>query len=122
MAGFYGRRSVLADLMLHQRGTGKVVSAVLTMKDGLDTQVSYANAYAWPSGSNTGAGGKGRAWNTGRVTLWRVGESDAPKADDTLALIIDGEVVDVRINGVTARLNADEADGFAVYDLDYGTT
>lgn len=122
MSGFYGIRSVLSDLEKHRRGTGKVVSAVLTLQDEDSTVVPYANAYAWPSPSNTGAGGQGRAWNNGRVTLWRVGESDGPKVDDTLAMEIDGESTDVRINGVTARLNADESSGYAVYDLEYGTT
>ncbi len=122
MSGFYGIRTVLADLEKHRRGTGKVVPATLTLQDEDSTVVEYANAYAWPSPSNTGTGGQGRAFNTGRVTLWRVGESDGPMVNDTLAMAIDGEDTDVRINSVTARLNADEAEGYAVYDLEYGTT
>lgn len=111
----------MSDLRNFRR-TGKLVRATLTLQDADNTVVPYANAYAWPSGSQTGAGGKGRASNSGKITLWRAGESEGPKVDDTIAMVIDGESTDVRINGVTARLNADEADGFAIYDVDYGST
>lgn len=124
--GFFGVRTVKADLRKHQ-ATGKVVPAVLSGKesDGTPFSVSYANAYAWPSPENSGVGGKGRAWNTGRITLWRVWpsiETQAPRPDDTVAMEIEGEATDVRLNSVTPRLNADESRGFAVYDCEYGTT
>lgn len=122
--GFYGIRSVIADRNKHLR-TGKVVTATLKIQAGpnKNTTVPYANIYVWPNTEVTGAGGQGRAWTGGRVTLYRMGEAYAPATDDTLeSLEVNGVSTNVRINSVQPRLNADEALSFAVYDLDVATT
>lgn len=115
MPGFYGFRYVLADLHKHLR-TGKVMSGTLRARalgsGDQYTSVSWANIYVWPQTETSGFMGKGHSDIDGTITLWRVGETNAPRADD---LIVIGATTWL-ITHVTQRLNADESANFAVYD------
>lgn len=117
MAGFYGHRTVLADLRKHLR-TGKVIAATLKVRGANDatTSIAFAYAYKWPQTERTGVGGPGYPTNLGRVTLWRWGETSRPRPDDKLTL--SGDSTEYQILAVTPRLNADESNNCAVYDCD----
>lgn len=117
MPGFYGHRYVLADLKKHLR-TGKVVEATLTLNDDSATQVEWTYTYIWPETESSALGGPGAASVSTRITAWRTGETEKPRADDKWTI----DSVDFLINAVTTRLNADEAQNFAVYDCDCSRT
>ena len=98
-----------------KRRTKKVTSATLLVRGTGDseTSVSYTNAYVWPQTEQSGVGTDGHPSIRGTITLWRVGETTAPRVDD-----------DVRVGSTTflirscnPRLNGDEDSNFAVYDL-----
>lgn len=110
MPGFYGQRTVLRDLAKHRR-TGKLVTATLKRNSGF-SDIAYANVYVWPTNETTGVGGGGNADQRTTISAYRVGEADAPRADDRWTV----GVTTWNIESVTSRLNADEANGFAVYD------
>lgn len=112
MPGFYGHRYVLADLKKHMR-TGKVFDATLTLNDGSATQVEWTYTYIWPETESSGIPQGAAAVQT-RITAWRTGETEKPRADDKWTI----DSVDFLINSVTTRLNADEGQNFAVYDCD----
>jgi hypothetical protein len=109
MAGFYGLRTVLADLRKHRR-TGKVVSATLTRGPAFTTTQAYANAYVAPVGGTSGLGGDGYPSQTTTAYLWQLGETYVPRPDDRLA--VGGNTW--LVVAVTTRLNADT--GYAVHD------
>jgi hypothetical protein len=116
MPGFFGRESVQATCE-KQRATGKVTTGTLKTRGALDalTDVPWGNLYVYPLPQITGIGGDGYPNVAGRATLYRMGETVAPVADDKL---VDGSGRTWQIIGVNSRLNADEAEGFAVYDCD----
>jgi len=113
MPGFLGYPSVLADLHKHLRRTGKVIAATIHPSDNAIDDVSYTYAYEWPADQRTGIGGVGYDATSSTVTLWRVGETTGPRVDMRITL----HGVQSQITAVLARLNADEASNFAVYDL-----
>ena len=113
MPNAFGWEWVKRDLAKHKRHTGKVTSATLVTRQTSPTTVAYANAYVWPQDETTGIGADGTPYTQGTVTLWRVGETTAPRVDDELT--VGGTVHQIlRIN---TRLNADESRHYAVYDL-----
>lgn len=114
MPGFFGYRSVLADLHKHLRRTGKVVEAVLHPSDDAADDVEYTYAYEWPINRTTGIGGVGYDNGSATITLWRTGETTAPLVD--MRITVAGRSQQ-QVVSVTSRLNADEASNFAVYDL-----
>lgn len=124
MPGFYGLRTAIQTRNKHRR-TGKLVSSILTVESGdsKGQQCTFVDTYVWPSNQVSGVGSRGRAWRSGTITVYRVnGESYEPQVDDKLTLPINGISTEVRINGATSRLNADESSAFAVYDLEVATT
>lgn len=116
MPGFYGYRSVLADYRKQLR-TGKVVTGTLRVRTagGLDTftDVAWKALYVWPQTEVSGFKGNHHPDIDGVLTLYRLGESNAPRVDDQV--VVNG--ITYLIFQVYPRLNADEASGFAVYDL-----
>lgn len=116
MPAFYGRQSVQADLFKQFR-TGKVGSGTLKVRNDGDTftSVSWANIYNWPTDQRTGIGASGHPDTTCTAVLYRIGEAYAPMVDDKL---VDPNGVEWQIIRVQSRLNADESEGFAVYDCD----
>ena len=114
MPGFYGHRSVLRDLKRHLRRTGKVTAATLKVRTTGDTftSVAWKYSYLWPLDENTGLGGDGFPTIGGMVTLWRLGETSAPRADDQVVIGTRTYLI-VRVQ---PRLNGDESSNFAVYD------
>lgn len=116
MPGFFGRASVQATLFKQFR-TGKVTSGTLKVRGDGDalTSHTWANMYVYPLDEITGLGGGGSPNISGRATLYRLGETVAPRVDDKL---VDGTGRTWQITRVNSRLNADESDNFAVYDCD----
>lgn len=112
MPGFYGHQTVLQDLYKHFR-TGKVIEATLHPSDDANDDVDYTYAYQWPQDTHSGVGGSGHPDSVGTVTLWRTGEGTRPLVDMTLTI----NSVEWKIVSVSSRLNADEANNFAVYEL-----
>jgi hypothetical protein len=110
--GFLGRESVLADLRLHQEQAGGVTAGTLKVL-GAST-VAYSNVCLWPSTERTALGVGGVPSETAQLTAWRVGESEAPRPDDSWT--VGG--VDYLVSAVTKRLWADESSGYCVYDCD----
>lgn len=115
MPRFYGTQTVLATLNKQQR-TGKVSSGTLKVRGNDDTfaSVAWAHLYLWPTTEITGLGGGGYSHVAAKATLYRIGESYAPRVDDKLS----AGGSEWQITRVQPRLNADEDDGFAVYDCD----
>lgn len=110
LARFCGRREVQRRRKCTQR-TGKVTTAVLTVRGG--SNVSYRYCYVHPLPEVTGIGAAGHPIRDAHATLYREGESSAPVVDDKLT--VGGNVY--QIVGVTAENNADESSGYAVYQL-----
>lgn len=112
MPGFFGHRTVLADLRKHLR-TGKVTSATLLSRTPPDTfaSVSYSYCYVPPIDEGT-AYGTGYEAQAATLTLWQLGEATPPRSEDRLA---DAAGRTWEIVGVRTRLNADA--NFAVHDL-----
>ena len=115
MAEFYGWRSVKATLEKQKR-TGKVVSGTLKPRgvDDATTNVTWANIYISPESEDTGMGAGGYPTIATSITLYRVGETTKPRADDKVTVGSDTYL----IGRVTSRLNADESRHYAVYDCD----
>lgn len=107
---FSGRREVQRRRRLAQR-TGRVVSVTLFVRGG--SSVTYAYCYRHPQPQVTGLGGTGYPNTMGNVTLYREGESTAPVVDDKIQIL----GVTYQIIHVLVQNNADEADGWAVYQL-----
>jgi hypothetical protein len=107
---FYGRREVTRRRVKMQR-TGKVTAATLQVRGG--SSVNYLYCYRWPQPQNTGIGGSGYPNTQGQVTLFREGEATGPVVDDKLTI----GSTSYQVIQVTAENNADEADGYAVYQL-----
>lgn len=114
MSRFLEFRSVLRDLRKHVFRAGKVTAATLKVRTTGDsfTSVAWKYAYLWPLDENTGLGGEGYPTISGRVTLWRAGETSAPRADDQVVIGSKTYLI-VRVQ---PRLNGDESSNFAVYD------
>jgi hypothetical protein len=120
MPGFYGRSTVLRDLRKHQR-TGKVRGGTLRVRENADTTTStvWANYYLAPVAEDTGVGQNGAPAKSATLYLWRVGEAAEPRPDDVFreaGVTSDTAVGAWTVRAVTRRLDADVADGFAVYD------
>lgn len=115
MSRFFGYRSVRATLAKQKR-TGKVVSGTLKVRgvDDSTTSVSWANIYILPEDESTGMGAGGHSDITTRLTMYRVGETSAPRPDDKLTVGSNTYL----ISRVASRLNADESRHYAVYDCD----
>lgn len=115
MPGFYGYRTVIADMRKHLRGTGKVTSGTLKVRASGDsfTDVTWQYLYVAPEAETTGFGAGGHPdIKVQYITLWRVGETSKPRPDDKIVVGSDTYL----INAVDSRLNADESRNFAVYD------
>lgn len=107
---FFGRQTVLADLRLHKSQAGLVTTATLGRLG--TTSVGYSNACLWPTDERTALGEGGMPIESGMVTVWRTGEADAPRADDTWT--IGG--VSYLVTSVTKRHYHHESSGYAIYD------
>lgn len=107
---FFGRETVLADLRLHKDQAGLVTTGTLNRRG--TSSVSYANVCLWPGDENSAIGSDGNASIGGMLTMWRVGESDKPRADDTVTV----SSQTVLLLSVTARHNHNESSGYAIYD------
>ncbi len=90
---------------------GKVDSGTLIVRGG--SNVPYQYCYSHPLPQATGIGSDGFPNIRGQITLFREGESEAPMVDDKITC--GGNTF--QIERVTAENNADEADGWAVYQL-----
>jgi hypothetical protein len=112
MARFYGIRSVLADYKKHLRGTGKVVTSSLYVRlvDAFPTTETYQSYYP-PDTESTALGRGGMPLNTVQVTLWQMGQTNAPRPDDNIAGP-DGKRF--LVVSVQSRLNADA--GYGVHE------
>ncbi len=107
---FYGKSEVIRRRQCLER-TGKVVSGTLVVRGG--ASVAYQYVYVHPQPQRTGIGGAGYPNTQGGVTMFREGEGTAPMVDDKLTV---GSVT-VQVVEVRPENNADEADGWAVYQL-----
>lgn len=107
---FFGRRTVEADLRLHKMQAGLVTTGTLNLMNG--GTVAYANVCKWPVLEVSGLGQETAAHQETMITAWRLGESQAPRADDIWA--VGGKLYGI----VTAntRHNHDESSGYAIYD------
>ncbi len=123
MGLFFGKTSVLADLRLHKKQAGLVTTGTLSryLNGTYDpvNDVALANVCLWPNPTYSSLGTGGGAYNAGPVCIWRTGESipdiggiAAPKGQDKLT--IGG--TEYLLESVAPRLNADEANGYAIYD------
>lgn len=106
---FFGKQTVLADLRLHKLNAGLVRSGSLRSLSG--TVTTWANIGNWPITESTGMG-DGAAQQNVTITLWRVGEAVAPRADYTITC----EGKTLNIVSVTPRLNEDESANYAIYE------
>lgn len=112
---FFGRRTVLADLRLHKMQAGLVGAATLSRLDL--PPIAYAHVCLWPTTEVSALGtGDGLPSDDGQVTAWRVGETAAPRPDDSWT--VGG--VDYLIAEVAKRHSHDEAAGFCIYDCKIG--
>jgi hypothetical protein len=108
---FMGRESVVRARDLKRDYGGKLVSGTLTPSDG-STAVTFANIYLQPASEDTALGRTGTPEVSAAATVYRMGETSRPRADDTLSV---GDF-DWLVLHVTTRLNADESTNYAVYD------
>ncbi len=123
MSLFYGKTTVLADLRLHKAQAGLVTTGTVSryINGTYDpvNDVELENVCLWPNPTYSSLGTGGGAYNAGPVCIWRTGEDfpviggiSAPKGQDRLT--IGGTVY--LIESVAPRLNADEDEGYAIYD------
>ncbi len=113
---FFGKVSVLADLRLHKQQAGLVTTGTLArLKNGTYdpvNEVAYANVCLWPGSTYSTLGSGGPAYDQSQFCAWRTGEAEKPRGQDKW--IVGG--IEYVIQSVTTRLNADENEGYAVYD------
>ncbi len=107
---FFGKKTVLADLRLHKMQAGLVTTGTLNRRG--TTGVSYSNVCIWPGDENSALGSGGNPRVSGLLTAWPVGESDAPRADDTWTV---GGLTFLVLS-VTKRHYHDESSNYAIYD------
>lgn len=114
MSGFFGRDTLLADLELHKYQAGLLTTATLNKQGG--GTVSLANVCLWPGDSVSALGHGGFPASSGQLTVWRTGEADSPRPDDTVTVQARSGPITVLVVSVAKTLNDDEADGYAKYD------
>lgn len=107
---FFGRKTVQADLRLHKMQAGLVTTGTLNILG--DGTVAYTNVCVWPVTEVSGLGQETAAYQQTLVTAWRLGESRAPRVDDTWT--VGGKVYN--IVSINPRHNHDESSGYAIYD------
>ncbi len=107
---FRGRDTVRADLRLHKQMAGGVTAATLLKQSG--GTVALNNVCLWPDSQGSALGQGGFPARTAKLTFWRLGESDFPRADDRITV---GSVTYQVASLDSKAHNADEADGYATY-------
>lgn len=107
---FFGKQTVKADLRLHKKQAGLVTTGTLNILGS--ASVSYANVCVWPVTEVSGLGQEQAAHQQTMITAWRLGESRAPRVDDTWT--VGGKVYG--IVSINPRHNNDESSGYAIYD------
>ena len=122
MPGLLGAASVQIDLQ-QARLFGKVITSGTLGKrvsaTATPTPVPWANMYVYPIDDPTSLGQGGPSSRQTKATMWRIGETSAVRADDTLTI---GDDVWL-INHCVARMNADEdTKNFAIYDVTLSIT
>jgi hypothetical protein len=97
-----------------EKQPGKLPATLHRRTAGSDTFTDYAYAYAylWPTDSATGLAAGGFPDTSGKITLYQMGETYAPRVDDRIT--IDGTVW--QVIRVTSRQNKQA--GYGCHDCD----